>query len=67
MRHEHGWGPRDLIGAIAAASTRSTGIRETISPNLLKGIEEHSERIPYATLCLIAGGLDCDPIDLLRG
>jgi len=65
LRHERGWGPRDLIDAIADASTRSTGLRETITPNLLSGIEEHCERIPYATLCLVASGLDCDPIDIL--
>lgn len=64
-RHERGWGPRDLIRAIGDASTRATGLRETISPNLLAGIEEHGEKIPYSTLCLVAGGLDCDPIDIL--
>jgi hypothetical protein len=65
-RHERGWGPRDLIRAIGEASTRATGVRETISPNLLSGIEEHGEPIPYTTLCLVAGGLECDPVDILR-
>jgi len=65
-RHERGWGPRDLIRAIGDASTRSSGVRETITPNLLAGIEEQGEAIPYTTLCLLAGGLDCDPVDILR-
>lgn len=65
LRHERGWAPRKLIQAIAEASFRSAGLRETISPNLLAGIEEKNERIPYETLCLLAAGLDCDPIDLL--
>jgi hypothetical protein len=65
LRHERGWPPRALIDAIGEASFRSTGLRETISPNLLAGIEERNERIPYGTLCLLAAGLDCDPIDLL--
>lgn len=66
-RHERGWGPGDLIRAIGDASDRATGVRETISPNLLAAIEEHCEIVPYDTLCLVAGGLDCDPIDVLRG
>jgi DNA-binding Xre family transcriptional regulator len=65
MRHDRSWSPRDLIDAVARASERSTGISETITPQLLSGIEEQCEAIPYATLCLIAGGLDCDPIDIL--
>jgi len=65
LRHEHGWSPRDLVEAIAVASERASGIRRSITPNLLSGIEEKSEKIPYATLCLVADGLDCDPIDIL--
>ncbi len=65
LRHEHGWAPRELIDAIAQASFRASGMRETITPNLLAGIEEHNEPVPYDTLCLLAGGLACDPIDLL--
>jgi len=64
LRHEQGWSPRDLLEAISEASERATGIRRTLSPNLLSGIEEHCEVIPYATLTLIADGLDCDPVDL---
>ena len=41
MRHERGWSLRDLLDAIGMASERATGIRETITPNLLIGIEEH--------------------------
>ena len=65
LRHDKGFGPRDLVEAIARRSFISSGLRETITPNELAGIEERNEVIPYAILCLIAGGLDCDPIDLL--
>ena len=65
LRHERGWPPRELIFAILEANYRSSGQRETISPNLLSGIEERNERIPYETLCLVAAGLGCDPIDIL--
>jgi hypothetical protein len=65
LRHERGWPPRELIHAIGEASLRADGVRETITPTLLAGIEERNERIPYETLCLLAAGLDCDPIDLL--
>ncbi len=65
LRHEKGWSPRDLVEAIGDACERATGIRETITPNLLKGIEEHWENIPRTTLRLIADGLDCDPADIL--
>jgi len=64
-RHDRGWSARDLIDAITNACERATGNRQSITPNLLTAIEEHSESIPYATLCLIADGLDCDPVDIL--
>jgi DNA-binding Xre family transcriptional regulator len=64
-RHARGWSPRDLIDAIGAASHRATGVPETITPSVLAGVEEQNEAIPFATLRLIAGGLDCNPIDLL--
>ena len=64
-RHELGWSPRDLVRAIGAARTRETGVWETITPNLLRGIEEQNEAIPYATLRLVAAGLDCNPAELL--
>jgi len=66
LRHERGWSPRALIDAIARARLAATGLRGTITPNLLSGIEEHDEAIPYATLCLVSDAFDCDPIDLVR-
>jgi len=64
-RHERRWSPRRLIDAIAHASRRATGIPATITPSLLAGIEERDEAISYETLCLLAAGFDCDPVDLL--
>ena len=63
-RHEHCWSPRDFVRAIGRASIVATGMPDTITPNLLLGIEEQNERIPYETLCMLARGLDCDPIDI---
>lgn len=65
FRHDRGWSTRDMVNAVADACERATGLRETITPNVLKAIEEHNERIPYATLCLIADGFGCDPTDIL--
>ncbi len=65
MRRDRGWSRRDLLEAIAEATLRETGIRDTLSPNLLEGIEEGNEAIPYSTLCRIASGLDCEPVELL--
>ncbi|MBW2231582.1 MAG: hypothetical protein JRG92_05210 [Deltaproteobacteria bacterium] len=64
-RHDFSYSPRDLVEAIGRASLLATGLPDTITPNLLQGVEERYERIPYATLRLIAGGLDCDPVDIL--
>ena len=64
-RHERMWSPRELVAAIGRASEVATGLSDTISPNLLQGIEEQNERVPYATLCMLARGLDCDPVDIL--
>jgi hypothetical protein len=64
-RHERGWSQRDLVEAIAAAHERATGVRETIRPTVLAAVEERGARIPFATLRLIAGGLDCNPVELL--
>jgi len=66
LRRRRGWSRRDLIEAVAHASERATGQRETLSLNLLGGIEETDEPVPYATLRLLAGGLDCEPIELAR-
>jgi hypothetical protein len=65
-RHDLGLSPRELVAAIGRASQVATGRRETITPDLLKGVEERNEPIPYATLRLVARGLDCDPVDILR-
>lgn len=64
-RHDRGWAPRRLIDAIETARMNQAGLTGTITPNLLGSIEDHNERIPYETLCWIASGLDCDPIELV--
>ena len=66
LRHDRGWSPRSLVDEIARARFAATGLRETITPNLLAAIEERDEAVPYATLCLLSDALDCDPIDLVR-
>ena len=65
LRHERGWPPRALIESIGEASLRASGQRETITPHQLAGIEERNEPVSYDMLCLVAAGLDCDPIDIL--
>ena len=65
MRHDRGWSAREMVDAIAIASERATGVRQSITPNLLKGIEERNESVPYATLCLVADGFGCDPVEIL--
>ena len=65
MRRDRGWSRRDLLEAIGEATLRETGVRETLSPNLLEGIEEGNEAIPYSTLCRIASGLECEPVELV--
>lgn len=64
-RHDHGWSPRALIDAIEIASINASGLRRTLTPNLIKAIEEQQESIPYEQLLLLADGLGCDPVDLL--
>lgn len=64
-RHALGWSPRDLLEAIASARERATGVRQTLRPTQLAAVEERGAAIPYATLRLIADGLDCSPVDLL--
>jgi transcriptional regulator with XRE-family HTH domain len=64
-RHALGWSQRDLVEAIATAHERATGLRETVTPALLAAVEERGAAIPYTTLCLIAAGLDCNPVELL--
>ncbi len=65
MRHDRGWSRRDLCRAIARASLRATGIASSLTPNQIAGMEEHGERVAYTDLCLVAAGLDCNPVDLL--
>ena len=66
LRHERGWSPRALLSAIEGASRVATGVGTTLTPDELAGIEERDEALPYEALCLVASGLDCDPVDLLR-
>ena len=65
MRRVRGWSRRLLVEAIGDASFRESGIRATITPNLLEHVEERNEAVPYETLCQIAAGLDRDPIELV--
>ena len=66
LRHRRGWSRHALVDAIARASERATGLHDTLSLNLLGGIEEVDEPVPFATLRLIAAGLDCEPVELVR-
>jgi len=65
LRHDHGWSPRDLVTEIERACFDASGLRRTLTPNQIEAIEERAERITYDQLCLLADGLDCDPIDLV--
>jgi transcriptional regulator with XRE-family HTH domain len=64
-RRERGWSQRDLVRAICDAHERATGKRLGFNLNLLQHVEEESEPIAYATLVLVAAGLDCDPVELV--
>lgn len=64
-RHDLSLSQRDLVQAIADAQERATGLRDTVTPSQLQGIEERAERIPWAMLRIVASGLDCDPVDIL--
>lgn len=65
LRRARGWSRQVLVREIGEATRRETGLRETITPKLLEGIEEKNESIPYSTLCLVATGLDRNPIELI--
>ena len=65
LRHERGWPPRRLIEAVKAAQEAATGRLTKIAPDLLAGIEERNERVPYDTVCLIASAFDCEPVELV--
>jgi transcriptional regulator with XRE-family HTH domain len=64
-RRERGWSQRDLVRAICDAHERATGKRVGFNLNLLQHVEDDDEAIDYATLVLVAGGLDCDPVELV--
>lgn len=64
-RHDHGWSPRQLVDAIAAACFAASGLRRTLTPNQIEAIEERAEPVSYDELLLLADGLDCDPSDLI--
>lgn len=64
-RRHRGWSRTDLITAIGARSREATGVPETLTRNLLQGMEETNERVAYRTLCLVALGLDCNPVELV--
>ncbi len=65
-RHERGWSPRRLIEEVQERHFASTGLRAKLSPNLLSGIEERGEDVPYETICMLSDAFDCDPIDLVK-
>lgn len=64
-RRERGWSQRQLVLAICAAHERATGQSIGFNLNLLHHVEEENEPVDYATLVLVAGGLDCDPVELV--
>jgi transcriptional regulator with XRE-family HTH domain len=65
-RHERGWSPRRLIEEVQERHFASTGLRAKLSPNILSGIEERGEVVPYEMICMLSDAFDCDPIDLVK-
>lgn len=65
LRRARGWSRRTMVRHIAEASIRESGRRQTITSNLLEGIEEVNEPVAYSTLCLVATGLDRNPVELV--
>ena len=65
MRRVRGWSRRAFVEAIGDASVRESGVRATITQNLLEHVEESGEPISYTDLCRIAAGLDCNPMELV--
>lgn len=65
LRRQLGWSRGELAAAIERRSREATGRGESVSRNVLQGVEETNERVPYATLCLISLALDCNPIEIL--
>ena len=66
LRHRRGWSRRALALAIAAASERESGLRTTLTINQIEWIEENDEPVPFTTVRLLAAGLDCEPVELVR-
>ncbi len=66
MRRRQGLSRRAFVRVVADVSFRESGLRETLSINLLEGIEEVNEPVPYAILCRVAAGLDADPVNLVH-
>lgn len=64
-RRGRSWSRRELVAAIERYSIAASGRPDTITRNLLQHIEEANEAVPYRVVVLIAGGLNCDPVDLL--
>ena len=56
----------DLVAQIERRSREATGRTESVSRNLLKGIEEEDERVPYRVLVLTSLALGCNPVELLK-
>jgi len=66
LRHRRGWSRRALVHAVAKASERESGLPTTVTLNQLGWIEETNEPVPFATVRLLASGLDCEPVELVR-
>ena len=66
LRHRRGWSRRALVHAVAKASERESGLPTTVTLNQLEWIEETNEPVPFATVRLLASGLDCEPVELVR-
>lgn len=64
-RRRRGWSRRDLVDAIARASLAASGRADTITPAILRAVEEENEAVAYRVVCLISAGLDCNPVELL--
>lgn len=65
LRHERGWSPRELARRIDEANEAATGLPARVAPRVLTAVEERNTPVSYATLCFIAAGLDCNPVEIL--
>ena len=65
LRHGRGWSPRELAAAITEAHVAATGLPIRVAPRVLTSIEERNALVSWETLCTIAAGLDCNPIEIL--